>query len=215
MQSQERISAFVKSFIKDDEGKLGEIYQTAISNFVPVMRPETKEVIKTQLLIKKPKRILEIGTAVGYSSLYMSQFVGEDTKITTLELDEERVRIATENIKSLGKQDMIEIIQGDAYEILKTLKTDAYDFAFVDAAKGQYINYLPDVLRVVCDEGVIISDNILQDGDVLESHFTVDKRNRTIHDRMREYIYTLTHDERLDSAILSVADGMAISINHK
>ncbi len=208
----ERISSFIKSFIKDDEGKLGQIYLEAVKNQVPVMRPETRELLKTQLIMKKPMQILEIGTAVGYSSIYMSNYLAEGGKITTVELDEERVKIAKSNIIDMDRQDVIEVIQGDAYEVLKTLPGDYYDFTFVDAAKGQYINYYPDVMRVVKMGGVIISDNVLQDGDVLESHFTVDKRNRTIHDRMREYLYTITHDDRLDTALVSVGDGVAISI---
>ena len=211
-QTMERISSFIKSFIKDDEGKLGQIYLEAVKNQVPVMRPETRELLKTQLIMKKPMQLLEIGTAVGYSSIYMSNYLAEGGKITTVELDEERVKIAKSNIIDMDKQDVIEVIQGDAYEVLKTLPDNYYDFAFVDAAKGQYINYYPDVMRVVKMGGVIISDNVLQDGDVLESHFTVDKRNRTIHDRMREYLYTITHDDRLDTALVSVGDGVAISI---
>ncbi len=210
--SFERISSFVKSYINDDEGLLGQIYSEAIRDKVPVMRPETREFLKTQLIMKKPMQLLEIGTAVGYSSIYMSQYLDDDGRITTIELDEKRVQIARRNIETIGLSSVISVLQGDAYEVLKTLPDKTYDFAFVDAAKGQYINYYPDVMRVVKAGGVIISDNILQDGDVLESHFTVDKRNRTIHDRMREYIYTITHDERLDTAILSVGDGMAISV---
>lgn len=210
--SFERISSFIKAYISDDEGLLGQIYSEAIRDRVPVMRPETRELLKTQLIMKKPIQLLEIGTAVGYSSIYMSQYLGQGGEITTIELDEERVKIARANIDAMNLSKVIRVLQGDAYEVLKTLPDEAYDFAFVDAAKGQYINYYPDVMRVVRSGGVIISDNILQDGDVLESHFTVDKRNRTIHDRMREYIYTITHDDRLDTAILSVGDGVAISI---
>jgi len=162
--------------------------------------------------MKKPMQILEIGTAVGYSSIYMSKYIDEGAKITTIELDEDRVKIAKTNIEKMNKSDTIMVLQGDAYDVLKTLPDNLYDFAFVDAAKGQYINYYPDVMRVMKAGGVIVSDNVLQDGDVLESHFTVDKRNRTIHDRMREYLYTITHDDRLDTAILSVGDGVAISI---
>ncbi len=212
MHSLERVSSFVQSFIKDDEGLLGEIYSNARKNGVPVIRPEARELLKTQLLLKKPVRLLEIGTAVGYSSLYMSQFIENEAEITTIELDEQRAEEARNNILKLKKDNIINVIQGDAAEILKTLQDDFYDFAFVDAAKGQYINYLPDVMRVVRSGGLIISDNVLQDGDVLESHFVVEKRNRTIHDRMREYLYAITHDDRLDTAILSVADGVAISI---
>ncbi len=210
--NMKRISAFIKSYILDDEGLLGDIYGKAVADRVPVMRKETRELLKTQLIMKKPESILEIGTAVGYSSLFMSGYLKEDGFITTLELDEERVSTARANIKAMGKADVITVLQGDAYETLKTLPSDTYDFAFVDAAKGQYINYYPDVMRVVKAGGVIISDNVLQDGDVLESHYTVDKRNRTIHDRMREYLYTITHDDRVDTAILPVGDGVAISI---
>lgn len=212
MEDMRRISSFIKSYIPDDEGLLGQIYETAIRDRVPVMRRETKELLKTQLIMKKPMHVLEIGTAVGYSSIYMSQYIADGGRITTIELDEERVRIARANIDAMDKTGIITVLQGDAYEVLKTLPEESYDFAFVDAAKGQYINYYPDVMRVVSSGGVIVSDNVLQDGDVLESHFTVDKRNRTIHERMREYLYTITHDDRLDTAILSVGDGVAISV---
>ncbi len=212
MLDMERISSFIKSYIKDDEGELGKIYLDAIRDRVPVMRRETRELLKTQLIMKKPMQLLEIGTAVGYSSIYMSNYLAEGGSITSIELDEQRVEIANNNIKRLGKEEVIQVLQGDAYEVLKTLPDDTYDFIFVDAAKGQYINYYSDVMRVAKSQSVIVSDNVLQDGDVLQSHYTVEKRNRTIHDRMREYLYTITHDDRLDTAILSVGDGVAISI---
>ena len=212
MKDMDRISSFIDSFIVDDEGILGEIYMSAIKRGVPVIRRSAKEFLKTQLLIKKPKNILEIGTAIGYSSLYMSQYIDEDGRITTLELDETRVIEAKENIKKLGKEEVIKVIKGDALEIISTLPDDSYDFLFVDAAKGQYINYYEDVIRIAKTGAVIISDNILQDGEILESHFTVEKRNRTIHDRMRDYIYKITHDERVESSILPLADGMAVTI---
>ena len=212
MKDMDRISSFIDSFIVDDEGILGEIYMSAIKRGVPVIRRSAKEFLKTQLLIKKPKNILEIGTAIGYSSLYMSQYIDEDGRITTLELDETRVIEAKENIKKLGKEEVIKVIKGDALEIISTLPDDSYDFLFVDAAKGQYINYYEDVIRIAKSGAVIISDNILQDGEILESHFTVEKRNRTIHDRMRDYIYKITHDERVESSILPLADGMAVTI---
>lgn len=212
MGDMERISSFVNSFIKDDEGSLEEIYNEAVVRGVPVIRKASRELLKTQLLIKKPKNILEIGTAVGYSSLFMSQYTDEECRITTIELDEQRVATARDNIKLLGKENVIEVIKGDALFVLKELPDASYDFLFVDAAKGQYINYYEDVLRIAKPSAVIISDNILQDGEILESHYTVEKRNRTIHDRMREYLYNITHDDRVESAILSVADGMAVTV---
>lgn len=212
MGDMERISSFVNSFIKDDEGSLEEIYNEAVVRGVPVIRKASRELLKTQLLIKKPKNILEIGTAVGYSSLFMSQYTDEECRITTIELDEQRVATARDNIKLLDKENVIEVIKGDALFVLKELPDASYDFLFVDAAKGQYINYYEDVLRIAKPSAVIISDNILQDGEILESHYTVEKRNRTIHDRMREYLYNITHDDRVESAILSVADGMAVTV---
>lgn len=212
MHSLDRISDFIRSYIEDDKGKLGEIYRKAVQNNVPVIRPETREFLKTQLIIKKPSRILEVGTAVGYSALYMSGFIDDNALIDTIELSDERVQEAEANIKSMGKQDVIRVHHGDAAEVLKTLEENTYDFAFVDAAKGQYIFYLPEIIRVMKSGGVIISDNILQDGDVTESHFLVEKRNRTIHDRMREYLYTLTHSTDMETAILPVGDGVAVSI---
>ena len=207
-----RITSFVRSMAKEDAGKLGELYRDAIHRGVPVIRPEARELLKTQILIQKPKHVLEIGTAVGYSSIYMTGYLPKDAQITTLELSEARANEAKENIRLFGKEKHIQVICGDAAETLKELPDDTFEFAFVDAAKAQYIYYLPDVLRVLKKSGVIVSDNILQEGEVLESHFLVEKRNRTIHDRMREYLHVITHDERLETAILPVGDGMAISV---
>lgn len=211
MATLERASSFVQSFIKDDEGELGIIYDKARTDAVPVIRKETRELLKTQLLILRPENILEVGTAVGYSALYMLECLNNKAKITTLEISEDRIRDARNNIESLRKCDFIEVVPGDAMETLKKLPDEAYEFVFLDAAKAQYINYLPELLRVVKHGGVIFTDNILQEGEILESHFTVDKRNRTIHDRMREYLLAITTDKRLETAILSVADGVAIS----
>ena len=212
MKDMDRISSFIDSFIVDDEGFLREIYLSAVERGVPVIRRSAREFLKTQLLLKNPENILEIGTAIGYSSLFMSQYIDADCKITTLELDEERVLEACENIQKMDKEEVIKVIKGDALETIRTLPDDSYDFLFVDAAKGQYINYYEDVIRVAKPGAVIISDNILQDGEILESHFTVEKRNRTIHDRMRECIYKIMHDERVESAVLPLADGMAVTI---
>lgn len=206
-----RVSSFIRSYIHDDAGELGEIYRQAVLDGVPVIRPETRELLKTQLLITQPKRVLEIGTAVGYSALSMLQYMPDDAHITTIELSVERVQEAKENIRRLNKQDAITVIQGDAAEVLKTLD-ESFDFAFVDAAKGQYIAYLPEVMRLVRAGGLIVSDNILQEGEVLESHFTVAKRDRTIHDRMRSYIYELCNNKQLETSILSVGDGVALSV---
>ncbi len=206
----ERITSFINSMNKDDNEIVAKIEREALEDEVPIIRRETKELIKVMILTKKPKRILEIGTAVGFSSIYMSQYIGEEGHITTIEKYEPRIQKAIENIALANKQDKITLLEGDATDILKGLD-DSYDMIFMDAAKGQYINFLPDVLRLLSGDGVIISDNVLQDGDVLESHFTVNKRNRTIHSRMREYLYTLKNLEGIETAIVPIGDGLAIS----
>ncbi|MCM1286830.1 MAG: O-methyltransferase [Clostridium sp.] len=206
-----RVSSYIKSLYRDDEGILGELYKKAVREGVPVIRTDTREFIKHELLIKKPMRLLEIGTAIGYSSLYMSLILPDGAKIETIELDEERYRQACENIRHMGKEAVISPIHGDAFDIIKGLKDNTYDMIFLDGPKGQYINYLPELIRIIKNEGVLISDNVLQEGELLESHFTVEKRNRTIHDKMREYLYKLTHEDGLHTAVIPVGDGLAVT----
>jgi predicted O-methyltransferase YrrM len=211
MQDFERITSFINSFNKDDEGTLGEIYEQARERGIPVIRRETRELLKLLMLMQHPANILEIGTAVGYSALYMSKYASCHSHITTIELDTDRAEEARTNIKRLGMDSVITVLQGDAAEVLPTL-SGSFDFAFVDAAKGQYLNYYEEVMRLLAPGGLILSDNVLQDGEILESHFLVTKRDRTIHDRMRDYLYTIKNDSRLETAILSVGDGVALSI---
>ena len=206
-----RIRDFVLSYSHDDEGLLGEMYIYASENDVPIIRRESRDFLKTILTIQKPHRILEIGTAIGYSAIVMAETLG-DVLIDTCEMDKARIEEAKGFIKSAGMEDRILIHEGDATISLKQLEGNIYDFVFIDAAKAQYMTYL-NLLLPLCKEGtVIVSDNILADGDVLESHFLVEKRDRTIHDRMRDYLYSIKNDERLETAILSVADGMAVSV---
>ncbi len=207
----ERITSYIHSLIPDEQGVIGEIEQNALQEEVPIIRKETKEWIKTMLLIKKPLRVLEVGTAVGFSAIYMSRFLPEEGHITTIENWEPRIQKAKENFAKAGVADKITLLEGDAAEILKDL-TGHYDFIFMDAAKGQYIHYLPDVIRLLAKDGVLISDNVLQDGDILNSRYIVERRNRTIHSRMREYLYQLMQDERLETSILPLGDGVALSV---
>ena len=214
MNSLERVSSFIKSYIPDDEGILGEIYTEAVACGVPVMRPETRELLKTQLLLKNCVNVLEIGTAVGYSAMFMKKYLPENAHITTLEINPERVADARRNFARVygDKDSGITLLEGDAYELIKILPADSFDFVFMDAAKAQYMSYLTELYRVVKVGALIFTDNVLQEGEILESHFTVNKRNRTIHDRMREFLRYITTDERLESSILSVADGVALSV---
>ena len=211
-----RIRSFINSFNKDDENEiLAEIYYNAKRHGVPVIREDMKELIRLLLLINKPKKILEVGTAVGYSASFMVDVLKKDVSIDTLELDHERVLVAKDNIKRLEFEDNINIIEGDAEKSLKNLsKSDIniYDMIFIDAAKGQYMIYLDEALKMSKPGTVIISDNILEDGKIIESHFLVEKREITIHDRIRKYLYRLKNDDRLSTDILSVGDGAAVSL---
>jgi len=208
---EERITSFINSMIRDDEGIVGEIEKEAIADEVPIVRRETKEWIKTMLLIKKPMRILEVGTAVGFSSVYMNQYLSEGAHITTIEKWEPRIVKAKENFKKAGVEDKITLLEGDAADVLKGLD-GSYDFIFMDAAKGQYIHFLPDVIRLLEKDGVLISDNVLQDGEVLDSKYVVNRRNRTIHSRMREYLYVLKNHDMLETSIIPLGDGIALSV---
>ena len=208
---EERITSFINSMNPDDEGILRDIELEALREEVPIIRKETKEWIKTMLLIKKPVRVLEVGTAVGFSAIYMSQFLPEEGCITTIEKWKPRIERAKENFKRAGVEDRIVLLEGDAADILKELQ-GSFDFVFMDAAKGQYIHFLPDVIRLLEAGGVLISDNVLQDGEVLDSKYVVNRRNRTIHTRMREYLYTLKNHERLDTSIIPLGDGVALSV---
>ena len=211
----DRVSSFIRSFYPDDEGFLRELYASAKEKRIPVIREDTRELFRLLLSMRKPYRILEIGTAVGYSALLMHSCCPE-ALITTMELDPERIREAGTNFEKAGvlaeveEEGKILLLKGDAAKLLKTL-TGGYDFIFVDAAKAQYPVYLQELLRLSESGTVILSDNVLQEGNILESHFSVEKRDRTIHDRMREYLFTITHTEGLTTSILPVGDGVAVT----
>ena len=205
---------YINSLNTGNTDFLEELEQTALETGVPVIRREMQSFIKTLLAMKKPKRILEVGTAVGFSTLLMCEYGPSDLQITTIENYEKRIPIAKENFKKAGREGQITLLEGDAGEILKTL-SGAYDFIFMDAAKGQYINWLPDILRLMEKGSVLVSDNVLQEGDIIESRYLVERRNRTIYKRMREYLYELTHNPILVTSVLPVGDGAAVSIRQE
>ncbi len=207
----ERIVSFINSFDKADSEICMTIEKEARSSYVPIIRKEMGAFLKVLMAMNRPKNILEIGTAVGYSSILMGENTDEDTKITTIENYDKRIPIARENFVRAGMDKKITLIEGDAGEVLKTL-SGPYDFIFMDAAKAQYIVILPEVIRLLAPGGVLVTDNVLQEGDIIESRYGVTRRNRTIYDRMREYLYAVTHSDELQSSIVPIGDGITISV---
>ncbi len=211
MITDERFTAYINSLENGNPAYLDELEAYAKQTQVPIIRKEMQSFMRTLLIMNKPKRILEVGTAIGFSALFMSEFMPEGGHITTIEKYEKRIPLAKENFRKNGKDGCITLLEGDATEILKELQ-EPFDFIFMDAAKGQYIHFLPDVLRLLNPGGILLSDNVLQDGDIIESKFAVTRRDRTIHKRMREYLYTLKNHEQLETAILTLGDGVALSV---
>lgn len=208
---EERMATYINSLDQGNGAFLEELEQEALDHYVPIIRKDMQTFLKTFLAMKKPKRILEVGTAVGFSALLMCEFGEPDVHITTIENYEKRIPVARANFVRAGRENQITLLEGDAQVVLKDLE-GPYDFIFMDAAKGQYIHFLPDILRLLSAGGVLISDNVLQDGEIIESHFAVERRNRTIYKRMREYLYTLTHHEQLVTSVLPVGDGITLSV---
>lgn len=211
MITDERFTAYINSLENGNPSYLDELEAYSKKTRVPVIRKEMQSLMRTLLVMNKPKRILEVGTAIGFSALFMREFMPEDGHITTIEKYEKRIPLAKKNFKSFDPDKRITLLEGDAAEILKQLD-GSFDFIFMDAAKGQYIHFLPEVLRLLETGGVLLSDNVLQDGDIIQSRFAVTRRDRTIHKRMREYLYTLKNHEQLETAILTLGDGVALSV---
>lgn len=207
----ERMSAFIDSLDTGNTPFLNEIEREAKETNVPIIRTQMQSLMKFLLAMHKPESILEVGCAIGFSALLMSEYAPAGCRITTIEKYEKRIPIARENFKRAGREDSITLLEGDAADILKEL-TGTYDLIFMDAAKGQYIHFLPDILRLMPEGGLLVSDNVLQDGDIIESRFAVTRRNRTIHSRMRDYLYELKHHPQLETVILPVGDGVTLSV---
>ena len=207
----ERVVAYINSLDCGNSDICNTIEKEAIADEVPIIRKEMGNLLKVLLQLVQPERILEVGTAVGYSSILMSENMPEKCTITTIENYDKRIPVARNNFKRAGKENVITLIEGDALEVLKTLE-GPYDFIFMDAAKGQYINYLPDIKRVLRKGGLLISDNILQEGEIVESRYAVTRRNRTIHTRIREYVYELTQTKDFVTSIVPIGDGITLSV---
>ena len=217
MITNERIGAYIDSLDTELPAYLRVIEKEALANYVPIIKRPTRGLLRFLIHFYRPKRILEIGAAVGFSSLLMSEYIPENGHITTIEKVPKRISEAKKNIKEAGKEAVITLLEGDAANILEELarKGEVFDMIFMDAAKGQYPNFLPPVIKMLPEGGLLVSDNVLQDGDIVESRYAVTRRNRTIHFRMREYLYTLTHTEGLDTVVLPLGDGVTLSTKMK
>ena len=191
--------------------ELEKIKEKALEDHIPIIMDDTLAVIEEELKLFKPKRILEIGTAVGYSAICFSEFLAENGKIDTIEREEERVIEAKENIKRAEVEDKINIIQGDAVEILPTLN-EKYDMVFIDASKGKYPFFLKEALRMLALTGVIFADNVLYKGYVLSDYNK--HKQRTAVRNLREFLKELNElqeDKQFDVKVLEVGDGLAIA----
>lgn len=208
---EQRIRDYLHSLEPDQGDLLEEISRKAIRDEVPIIKKETGALLKTMVAAKRPRAILEVGTAVGYSALLMAGVMPAECTITTIEKYEPRIPVAKANFKRAGEESRITLLEGDAEEILKELE-GSYDFIFMDAAKGQYINYFPDIMRILKKGGLLISDNVLQEGEIVQSKYGVTRRNRTIHERMREYVYMLTHSDEVVTSVVPIGDGITLSV---
>lgn len=210
----ERMAVYINSLDTGNGAFLDDLAEKAASREIPIIRQDMQSFLKVLLAIQNPKRILEVGTAVGFSALLMAQNTAPDCHITTIEKYEKRIPLARANFAAAEMEEKITLLEGDACEVLRAL-SEPYDLIFMDAAKGQYLHFLPDALRLLRTGGMLVSDNVLQDGDIIESHYAVERRNRTIYKRMREYLYVLKHTDGLLTSIVAVGDGAAVTVKQK
>ena len=196
----DRIVSYIHSLESSNSEILQKIEQCAIEENVPIIRKEMESFLRVMLKIKQPLNVLELGCAIGYSAILMSEYLPEGGHITTIENYEKRIIQAKENIKEANAEGKITLLEGDAMERMAELTSGSFDFVFMDAAKAQYINFLPEVLR------------LMKPGAILISRYGIVRRNRTIHSRMREYMYEVKHMEGLETTIVPIGDGITMSI---
>ncbi len=208
----ERIISYIHSLEQSRGPFLDELRTYGEANRVPIIRREVESFLEVLLSIQRPETILELGTAIGYSAIFMGRCVCENSRIVTIENYEKRILSAKENIKKAGMEKKICLIEGDALEEMKKMRSETFDFIFIDAAKAQYIYFLQEAVRLLRTGAVLVADNVLQEGDLIESRYTVTRRDRTIHARMREYMYEVKNREDLVTTVVPIGDGMTVSV---
>ena len=214
MVEHERFESFLESIFDGLPEYLTDFEIENIKENIPIIRKGSQRIIRFMLEMKKPLNILEVGSATGFSSVFMLEFLNKKAKITTIEKMEERAVKAEKNFNKFDKNKQITLIKGDATDILSELvnKDKTYDFIFMDAAKGQYINFLENIKKLLVSGRTLITNNMLQEGRLLDSRYTVVRRDRTTHRRMREYVNALLTDKEFETMLLESGDGMAVSI---
>ena len=203
---------FLEELIPDRGAFLTELRQKSAlpESYAPIVQKETEQLIITLLQMIKPKRVLEVGTAVGYSAILMADNLPEDSSIITIERYKKHADIAVDNIFASGYEKKIRVIEGEAAEVLQWLD-GGFDFIFLDAAKGQYIEFLPDILRLLNPGGVLLSDNILYHG-MIEDEEKVERRKITIVKRLHMYLEEIMSNVKLTTSIIPIGDGVALSV---
>ena len=209
----ERVVAYINSLNVENRDIVETIEKEAREAGVPIIRKEVENFIKVLLKMNSPKKILEIGAAVGYSAIFMAENMTKNCHITTIELDAKRAEIARKNIKRAGKEEYITLLEGDAIKILPELEGE-FDYIFLDASKGQYKVFWESILNLCRPGGLIVTDNVLQEGTIVESRYMIEQRDRTIHARMRDFLYELTHCEEFTTSIIPLGDGLALSVKN-
>lgn len=209
-----RMTEYIASLDTDLPPKLALLESKALTDGVPIIRKDSESLLRFLLELKKPIRILEIGTAVGFSALLMAEYMPEEAHITTIEKVEMRLVEARVNLAPEIQAGRVTLLEGDAASVLKSLREEGrtFDFVFMDAAKAQYNVFLDEVLPMLEKDGLLVTDNVLQEGSLIDSKFLIERRDRTIHMRMRDYLYRIKHDPQLTTSICCVGDGMALSI---
>lgn len=213
---EDRLTTFIDSLNWQLPEYLKEVETQALAEEVPIIRRSMQSLLQFLMRDRKPERLLEIGTAVGFSGMLLCEYAGEDAVLDTIEKVPQRIEVAKINFARYHKQEQITLLEGDATQVLEELvaKQKTYDFIFMDAAKGQYLHFLPSILALLKEDGMLVTDNVLQEGDIIQSRYAITKRDRTIHKRMREYLYTLTHSEHLNTVILPVGDGVTLTTKY-